>query len=649
MSIDIIIPEEFDSSYVVPVFDTSINNATHASYCSIINNTLHKILIDENSTQNFEDFLRNIDKNAPFLHCESHANALPFNLSFYLLCPHRLNSFKFFYDMITRWLIPGKLLNAHLFSALDFRMPIINDKTYSVGELMVLIENASDLKAIQHNLPIIEAEIRLGVSSEYYAKRILEVKGLTSDEKTATIQEHIIKLLNRRPQDFNYDIFTEMQHVLVMCRDDFKKIRDSRHISRIIIAHYLFRRSLRQALQSKPGKRHLNIKLIRTRLHCSDKIQHVLGIAIAMNFLADNEVFEERHLLMAIQHYYPDIYAIKNSFFANFSRTDSICTMYLEVAKNDGSNFKLEEVKDIGKRLPADLGNRIEHVIHPIFMPPNEEEILRNIVTLSNQLKYVRDIPQVIISFREQKHKTLVFTVILARILKNGHETIRALFKKSDTFLKFIADRIKGVGMVRKKYKKECIVFKVELKKEHFLRSDHSLDLPKARQVIVSELSHIVGNFRDFNGGIISKQNELLRFLRESLLTTIGKQNELMLENFFYSLTPAIARTLLDPPPLETLFLMICEAIETCIFTGNTHSTNIHEDNDAIYVTITTSDGATLRENINTIIDSLQFPSMQLISSFVNSSGTSYLGYIFRSNDAKKRLSFLETIRSAIV
>ena len=39
--------------------------------------------------------------------------------------------------------------------------------------------------------------------------------------------------------------------------------------------------------------------------------------------------------------------------------------------------------------LPDQIKEHIEQLTHPIFMPRNEEEVLRNIMALSRQLRYV--------------------------------------------------------------------------------------------------------------------------------------------------------------------------------------------------------------------------------------------------------------------
>ena len=85
-----------------------------------------------------------------------------------------------------------------------------------------------------------------------------------------------------------------------------------------------------------------------------------------------------------------------------------------------------------------------------------------------------------------------------------------------------------------KKHRKEASVHRVKVPKEQFLRRDHSIDLYKARQTVVSEISRVVGEIRDYNGGMISKQNELLCSVKR-LLGDMKNSDELLLENFFYS------------------------------------------------------------------------------------------------------------------
>ncbi len=636
---------------IVTSFDSPAGNENNALYVASIRNVLRKILPEEVFTIKEADVDFQADQCAHFnallpLVSFKLSPQVPGNLSFYVLYKYRSNAFKFFFEMVSRWLVPGKRLNVVMVYAADFEMPDFSKDLYTLCEVMLHIDNKEDLEEIRRNLPIIEMETRLGVESSYYARRILEVKGLSADEKTAMVQEYIAFLVRRLPKEFDIDVMTEMQHVLVMCRDDFKTLRSSRHLSRIISVHYLFRKSLRQAVKLAPEKRHLSLKLFRTRLHLPEEEKNVLGILVGVNFLQDKEVFEKRHLLTAIQNYIPSAQAVDDSFFANRRGTENICTLYLEIEKNNGEDFTTEEIQVLRKELPIDLKDRIEHLMHPVFMPRNEEEVMRNVLSLSNQIKYMRDIPQLTISFDEQTHSNLFFTVILVRVVKPGSVSIQEMFRASNSFIEYIHDRSKNLGFLRKKYVKEATIFRVKLAKEKFLRRDHSIDLPKARQAVFDELTQIIGELRDFNGGMISKQNELLCVVR-ALLGSSVKYNELLLENFFYSLTPVIMRTVMEPESLKALFLMQLDAIESGFFAGEGCSMKLKTDAEYVYVMIKAQERS-VKEELSRMFTKLQVPSSDLANSYVKVYDTPYIGYIYHCTDTQKQRQFCQTIHNII-
>jgi len=479
------------------------------------------------------------------------------NISIFLLSQSQPNASKFFYDMMSRWLVPGKRMTVGAFFSTDFQMPDLGEEVYSICEMVICPDNARDLEIVKSNLPILEAEIRLGLVSVYHANRILEIKGLSADEKTTLIQEQITALVQKKPRDFDYDIFSQMQHFLVMCREEFRAARTSYHMSRLITLFYLFRKMLRQQVEVEPSRRFLTLKLMRARLHLPFGVRKILAIFVGVNFLKENELFEERHLMKALSNYIPSVRLVEDSYFVMEERDDKIHTIYLEVEKGDGEDFSLEEVRRLRQALPEDLKSGIEHLMRPLFMPRNEEEVMRGIVTLSQQLRYIRDIPQLMLSFDEQTDTDLTFTVILVRIVLGDTVPIQQLFQRAKTFLLFIPDRIKKVGAIRKKYLKEAIVFRVRLPNVTFVRDDHCVDLYKARLVVVDELQKIIGEMRDFNGGMISKQIEIFLLLKQLLDEELGAVNTFLLENFFHSISPEQKRSVLSPELFKTLFLML--------------------------------------------------------------------------------------------
>ncbi len=636
---------------IVPLLDMKTNAPNHKLYEELICNALRNMLAKHMTFTRGNELDVVADQRDQFhsllpIISTTQCTDLPGNMSFYSLSKYRANSFKFFINMVSSWLLPGKRLDVVLINAVDFRMPEISDEVYTLCDVTINVESRQEFEQILNNFPILESELRLGIDSIHYSQRILETKGLTMDVKTAVIQEYIAFLIKHMPGEFDHNVLTEMQHVLVMCPEEFKAARECRHLSRIIGMHYLFRKNLREAVKGAPQKRHLGLKLFQARVNGKNGTKKVLAVLVGINFFRDKEVFEKTHLLKAIQNYIPMAQAVEGSFFDNRRGSEHICTLYLELEKINGDEFTGDEIRMLRQELPSDLKDRIEHLMHPIFMTRNEEEIIRNILSLSSQIKFLRDIPQVFISFDEQTHTNLFFTVILVRVLRPEFLPIQELFKQSDTFLEYIHDRTKHAGILRRKYKKEATVFRVKLAKEPFLRANHSIDLNRARQTVVAELCRIVGEVRDFNGGMITKQHEVLCQLR-SLLKKSVKNNDLLLENFFYSLTPVIMRNVLEPEVLRTLFMMILESIGKGFSNGESYALKIYAEGILTFVMIKT-EGSALKEELSRALGKLQLHSSQLANSYVSVYDVAYIGYIFRSDDPEKQQLFCQAIQAAL-
>jgi hypothetical protein len=477
----------------------------------------------------------------------------PCALSVLLLCKYRLNACNFFYDMISRWLLPQKRVNVELFFGSDVRLPHLSDDLLSVAEIVVHLKSAQDVEEVKRNLHAIETEIRLGVVSNYHARRILEFKGLSADGKTAMIQEKIGSLIQSHSKDFDQGIFSQMQQFLVCVREDFKNSRDYHHISRIISNLHSLRKFIKQNVDAYPNKRHVILKFLKTRLNVpGQKEKHVLGVLVGLNFLHQHEVFETSHLFAAIQKSYPSIRSVEGSAFVDKG------VLYLEVEKSDGSDFGLEEVQLLKVTLPDRIKSHIEQLAHPIFMPRNEEEVLRNIMSLSKQLRYIGDMPQIIITFDEQRGSELCFTVILVRVIEQNEPGVQDLFTSKRTKLKYIPDRVRRVGHLRRKYVKEATVFRTVIAAKEFLRADHSIDLYKAREFILDEVIRVVGEVRDYNGGMICKLNQSLCALKAAL----GKAADpILLEKFFYGIVPIEMRSSLETEPLKQFFQVFLQAM----------------------------------------------------------------------------------------
>jgi len=590
---------------------------------------------------------------------------------------------RFMVDLVSRWLLPGKQLQIFCAPSLCFHFIDFDRQRYFLQRVIVEVANDQDLESIKERLPKLSRETKQTVMAVRHARNVILLKHLTLDQKKAVIQEHMESLLDKTSKDFETslfdqmyqflikmsaeekigqikdrmtpliaqsptvfetDIYYEIQHFVQLFRDRFMAVRDIRHITRLIALQYLFRKSLAQQMKAYPAERHLAYKLFKTKLALPSGPKNVLGILVVMNILRDNEMFEQKHTLEAVQHCLPFARQVKDSYVADRTDQDKIRLFYLEVEKEDGTPFTLEEIKELRKRLPRELKAGVENVSHPIFMPRNEEEVMRNILLLSQELKYVRDIPQVVISFDAQSETELSFTVILLRTLKPGDAPLHDILHLSTSSVRFEEFDIKPVGRLRKKYVKEANVFSAKVDKKPFLRKDYSLDLFKARHTVSGELSRILGDIRDFNGGILSKQHELFHELRQSLLAT--GSNDFLLENFFYSITPPLMQSLLPAGMLKLLFLMMAEALEHD-FQKNAFFLKTHWDPEYVLL-MAAAPSSAFRDTVFSAVSALKIPSSDLCHTFVKVYEIACLGYIYRCEDPKQCALFYKTVQEAL-
>lgn len=471
----------------------------------------------------------------------SHLDPVENTVSFFLLCQDQVGLGAFFYEMVTRSL-PGKP-TLFFFSEVD--------ETYVGAELEMRFQNRASWERVKGHVEVLKHELLVGLRSPYHANRILELKGMTLEEKRIRVQERVAKTLQRFPEKFDYDFFYLVQHYFIRSHQESLRFHEVRQISENLAGLYLLKRKLIQKIEENAERRHLFVKVRKRWLHHPFGSRQVLGVSVGLNFLREHEVFSEKHLLKAIQALIPGAEHFEESVYEHEDGEYPLLLLYIEIDSSEQALLKRE--------LPMVLKGHIEHLQRPLFMPRNEEEVMRHVVTLGGQLKFSRDLPQVILSFHGQTDQKLSFTVILARVLLPQLENAEELIEKLG-HLHPQVERVKKIGMLRKKYFKEALVFKVELRLTDFLRDDQSVDLYKARLFVLKELEKVVGEVRDYNGGMISKQNEVLSVFHE-LLGGDAQRHRLLLDNFFHALYPVEKRSLVPPQSLKTLFSLLLEVL----------------------------------------------------------------------------------------
>lgn len=680
-------------SLIKPSYSTQgINTEEYDAFIAFIEKILHSVLpsdllkaLSQNkSQQTIETSLTSLHQKLPFLASNAPEEA-PCTFCVSLLCHSDFTSGvgRYLCDIMTRWLVPGKFLNISSVRSLNFSFTAYPEESLFFHQLLIDVETEQQLSLIKNNWENLKNEVRLSILSVRHARNILSLKKLSAEEKKAMIEENIASVIaspsktlehnlfsqmhnfwlhlsaedkikqiqeqftpyiKQRPKIFDGSIFHEIKHAILLFGEKFTGLRDLRHISRLISYQYLFRKTLMRHRIESPEERILTLKLLKTHFPSSPE-KTVLGILGAMNVLRENELFEERHIVEAITHCLPLVHIVDNSFILDRSSHDPIRLFYVEIEKPEGAAFRLDEIKELKKNLPHELKENMETVLHPVLMLRNEEETMRNILLLSQQLKYINDLPQVIISFNAQTEDALQFTIILLRILRDHDLPLTDIFASAITELKIEELEVKNVGLLRKRYPKESNVFKISLDKKKFLRKDFTIDLFKARQEVSLELNTLFGGIRDFNGGILSKQQEVFQKLK-NLIDEPSGQKDFLLENFFYSITPPLRQSLIAPTTLKDLFTLMQEAFDADYQKEAFFLKAKHESSQLLIMAA--SPCSCFKEELCSLLRKLKIPSSELSCTQVNAYGICCIGYLYQNPDPSIRSLFYSTLLSCL-
>lgn len=625
-------------------------------------------------------YFAELSRRLPIVH-HSPITRAPGSLAIGVLCSghYTHGTGRFVSDMCSRYLVPGKQLALVLCRSMGFSFQKKPDERFFVSELIVEVQDEADLPVIQNNLPGLIHDIRMCILAVQHVRQLVQLKPLTFEQREIIFQENLASLLERpskdqaslfdqahhlimkalgeekvqqiheqisphlkmKPHTFDRDIYAEMQHFLKLFKDAFVAIRETKHIKRLISYQYLFRKILDRHITKQPKKRHLSVKILRADIQGERHKEHVLGILVGLNLIDENEIFDERHLFKAIQSTYPNLIKVTGSQITDRREGSPIRTVYLEVRKKNGLPFTQVEIGEIRKRLPKEMKNRIETVVHPIFMHRNEEEIMRGVLALSEQLTQAEDIPQVMIGYHMQSKNDITFIVTLLRLRAPESEPLRERLFTYASHLKTFNWDTRIVGVLDKMYPKEANVFEVKIDKKPFLRTDFSIDLYKARGYVMGQLNLVLGELRDYNGGMITKQHEVLAELKTLLLSQDVK-NDFLVENFFYSITPAHTQSVLSPILLKTAFLMLQEVLDY-----DYQATPVYSSAQTIEETFILVIGSQNKEIIDSITHSLT-DKENLTYSNIGCYDIQCVCYFYRFEKTEDYIAFREDVVAAM-
>jgi oligopeptide transport system substrate-binding protein len=634
---------------IQPHFANSSNSATLASYVRLFEESLDVLIPRGLCFEDHRDFHMWIQESLPLVKWVLPESS-PDLISFYFLCrasrAHKLEAL--FQELLKNRMTPQKETSILSFHHLYFHFDALPDECLLSLQAKILIEDPAQLTLFKGSLPLFEKEVTQLVKTPHYAKYFLAAKNLSDDFKSSLIYQDLVRLLNKFPHLFNQTIFDELSRFLALSTKEFLESRSSRHLAKLVAAHHVMRKIITRSVALFPGERHLQLRVAQTRLQFLFGAKSAVGLMIGVCLLDRYEFFDEKHILLAVQKFIPTAQAVKGSFYISQSPHDMIRTLYLEIEKRDAEPITLHERGVLKRLLPNELKASVEKLMPAVFMMRNEEEVMKNILILSQELKYFSDFPQVMISLEQQSSEDLLFTIILVRLLRKQTKPLDQLFDQmNEEGVEFHSDRVQIVGYLRKKYPKEANTFRLRIPKESsILRGDSSVNFYLARQKVIKILNEVVGEVRDYNGGMILQQVEQFSELKAAFPETSQRHPDL-LEDFFYALTPIEMQATLPLDHLHTLFRLLLDGIQAELPKRDSYVLKVEQKAESIFILLRARD-ISYRESVQKSLNTLEIFPKALCSTHVDVQGSYCTGFIYDCRDFDLQQQFLHSIQYAV-
>jgi hypothetical protein len=669
----------FPISFGDKEMDRSMLTLVYRALSTILPAEMKELLLHRASGEGERALAHEVGKHLPVLHASIPEEA-PGCVSVSLLASSEYaeGAGRYLRDALSQWLIPGKFLESSGSLAMHFTFDTLPSHRYFLAREMLHVIDPIELEAIRLALPKLLDEMRINILSVVHARHIASLRSISLDQKNLIIQENLASLLNvqdrqhtlfdqmqglltklsaeekmhlvhknltlfsrSRTKMFHRETFAEMHNYISLFPNVFASQREARHISRLIAYQYLFKKAIQEKIQKFPTERQVSVKIVRAELAGG---KEATGVLIGFNLLRETERLEMKQILTAIRRQLPDVGPIADSYIAN-RRDPHVQFFYLEVEKLSHAPLTPTEIALLRETLPTELTKEIATGSHPIFMPRNEEEILRTLVELSRQIRFVRDMPHITIHYEKQSDDELSFTILLVRLIRPDETTLSQKIHEAPLTIRLDIEDVRQVGMIKNKYIKEAAVLRATLKKGLFFRKDHSVDLLRARQKVVYELSLILGEFRDYNGGMILKQDEALASLRTAL-SPLSLDQEFLLENYFYSLRPAIMQTIHDSSVLVAHFQLLLDLLAHDLAGEPVRlQTKRHGPHLLCFLSALSS---SLKDCLAPILATLRIPSMHLSLSSLQMHDMLIWGSILKADTPEQEAQFLQALSSGI-
>ncbi|NBU62258.1 MAG: hypothetical protein EBS28_00465 [Chlamydiae bacterium] len=453
----------------------------------------------------------------------------PLGVSIYLLSKEKEGLSHYFFTQCSTSLIPSQITPLERFFASNIRLEGY-EGALTLIEAYVVFRSQEEFVLFNEQLDRFMEEVRRGCEKEDILERTFDRKRSGVNQEYLHLQD-LLQFLARRVPFSRSQMEKYLRRFWIEFSERIETDPLQAKWKRWFIRYVLLQKQVRELEESRFEEREHRVQVFPLNPSSS---RGVLGLALYLP-LAPNEVFELKHLKKSLQLIHPSIHVDEKSFIR--LHHDSI--FFLEVQTH-------LDRKEIEKGLKFTLSSSIERYVHQVFMPRNEEDVMRRIVTLCNEISSKEDIPQVAIHFERQYETYLSYLVLIVKPYDNVPIERLTTIRKQGIGVHLEASR----RFYQRLVEIEASTVRLDIDLNGFIRQDHSVDSLKVRAHITDFLKKIFPQFRDYNGGMISKQIDNLRLFKDLL----KEYEDMCLENFFLSLYPLEIQYLSKLDPLIEMF-----------------------------------------------------------------------------------------------
>lgn len=356
----------------------------------------------------------------------------------------------------------------------------------------------------------------------------------------ANLRSDVMKIAFRFPHLFNLLLYRSYELFVVNCPNDFLVNRTRSHLHKILCNQFFLQKRMEEALQKDGSQKQLMIKLFRAPSR--------IGVALAYS---SSYAFQKNQFLKALDLLLPGISEVPRSFYLWHSPEFPYFFTYFEVDKLRGKELSNGQLAAIETALKEQI-LASSPLTPAVFWPYNKEESHRQIQLLVREITDKEDMTHLSIHFQEQTGSSLEFLVHLVR--PKAAEPIP--FENLPESLYFFRY---SRHLINTPFSIEIEAFSIKMPSQLFDIRD-SINLLYARRYLVKQLEAIIGEFRDFNGGLFEKQQDHFESVRLELSSKIP-YFELFAERVFYALHPFERWLSLSMNEVKELFRVFSDLI----------------------------------------------------------------------------------------